>query len=107
VLEQLAAAPESTILLLIEAPTVDPEIVRNYRRLTLDALAAEMAADGTSTSAGADPELAFGRAKVLLAECVVGGEAERLPSLLPELVYIALLPYAGQDGALEQARLTA
>jgi AcrR family transcriptional regulator len=107
VLEQLAAAPESTTLLLIEAPAVDPEIVRHYRRLTLDALTAEMVAAGTSTRAGADPELTFGRAKVLLADCVVGGEAERLPSLLPELVYIALLPYAGQQGALEQARLSA
>ena len=31
---------------------------------------------------------------------------EALPSLLPELVYIALLPYAGQETALAQARLS-
>ena len=106
-LEQLAAEPESTTLLLIEAPTVDPEIVRRYRRLVLDALASEMAAGAPSNSPNADPELAFGRAKVLLAEYVTGGEAEHLPSLLPELVYVLLLPYAGQGGALEQARLVA
>jgi AcrR family transcriptional regulator len=106
-LERLAAEPEWTTLLFIEAPTVDPEIVRGYRRLILGALAAEMAADDSSNCSGADPELAFGRAQVLLAEYVTGGEVERLPSLLPELVYIALLPYVGQDGALEQARLAA
>ncbi len=106
VLEQLAAEPESTALLLVEAPTVDPEIVRRYRRLALDALTAEMVADGSSRS-GADPELAFGRAQVLLTEYVTGGEIECLPSLLPELVYIALLPYVGQDSALERAGLVA
>jgi AcrR family transcriptional regulator len=104
VLERLAAEPEWTTLLLVEAPTVDPEIVRRYRRLTLNALADEMAVDDPSSRSGADPELAFGRAKVLLAEYVTAGEAERLPSLLPELIYIALLPYLGQDGALAQAQ---
>jgi AcrR family transcriptional regulator len=104
-LEQLAAEPESTTMLLVEAPTVDPEIVRRYRRLILDALALAIAADGTSDHLGADPELAFGRAQVLLTEYVTGGEVDCLPSLLPELIYIALLPYVGQNGALEQARL--
>lgn len=107
ILEQLAAEPESTTLLLVEAPIVDPEIVRRYRRLTLDALAAEMTADSPSNRSGAEPELAFGRAKILLAEYITAGEVECLPSLLPELIYIALLPYVGQDGALEQARLVA
>jgi AcrR family transcriptional regulator len=106
-LEQLAAKPESATMLLVEAPTVDPEIVRRYRRLTLNALAVAVAADGPSNHSGADPELAFGRAQVLLTEYVAGGEVECLPSLLPELVYIALLPYVGQDSALEQAGLVA
>jgi AcrR family transcriptional regulator len=104
-LERLAADPDWTTLLLVEAPSVDPEIVRHYRRLILDALAAEMAASIPSDPPGADPELAFGRAKVLLAEYLTAGEVERLPSLLPDLTYIALLPYIGQDGALEQAQL--
>jgi len=37
---------------------------------------------------------------------VAAGQVEALPSLLPELVYIALLPYVGQDAALEQAQLS-
>lgn len=107
VLEQLAAEPELTTLLLVEAPTVDPELVRRYRRLTLDAIAAAVAADGLSSPSGADPELAFGRAQVLLTECATGDEVDCFPSLLPELVYIALLPYVGQAGALERAGLVA
>lgn len=107
VLGRLAAEPEWTTLLLVEAPTVDPEIVRRYRDLTLAALAEEMEADKVPDLAGAEPDLAFGRAKVLLAEHVAAGETERLPSLLSEILYIALLPYVGQEGALEQAQLTA
>lgn len=106
ILERLAAQPEWATLLLVEAPTVDPEIVRRYRDITLAALAEELGAEGAPDLASGEPDLAFGRAKVLLTEYVTAGEAERLPSLLSEVVYIVLLPYVGQAGALEQARLT-
>jgi AcrR family transcriptional regulator len=104
VLERLAARPEHAKLLLIEAPHVDLQIVRGYRRRVLDALEAELRDAGDGNRAGADPEIAFGRAKVLVAERIVAGDIERLSELLPELVYIALLPYVGQDTALEQAQ---
>jgi AcrR family transcriptional regulator len=107
ILEGLAAEPEWATLLLVEAPTVDPEIVRSYRNLTLDALATELNAVEATDRAGGDPDLAFGRAKVLLTEHVAAGKIERLPSLLPELTYIALLPYVGQEDALEHAQQTA
>ncbi len=106
VLAQLAAAPVWATLLLVEAPTIDPEIVRRYRALTVEALASELDTTDVPLS-GADPDLAFGRAKILLAECVAAGEAGRLPSLLPELIYVLLLPYVGQEDALGQAQLTA
>jgi len=105
-LDQLAAKPDWTKLLLVELPSVDPEIVPRYRRLIIDALERELDVAASSDSAVADPEIAFGRFKVLLTGYVAAGEVERLPALLPELVYIALLPYMGQDSALEQAQLT-
>lgn len=105
VLELLAAKPDHAKLLLVEAPIVDPEIVRRYRNLAIGALKKQLAAEDGSRGAAADPEIAFGRAKVLIAEHIAAGQIDDLPSLLPELVYIALLPYAGQDAALEQARL--
>jgi AcrR family transcriptional regulator len=103
VLETLAARPAQTRLLLVEAPLVDPEIVRRYRHLALGGLEKQLQADGLTGLGQAEPEIAFGRAMVLVADYVAGGQVEHLPDLLPELVYIALLPYAGQETALAQA----
>jgi AcrR family transcriptional regulator len=105
VLEGLAANPAQTKLLLVEAPIVDPEIVRRYRNFAIGALEKQLLTGGDVGRAQADPEIAFGRAKVLIADHVAAGQVEQLPSLLPELVYIALLPYAGQDEALAQAQI--
>lgn len=106
VLELLAAKPEHAKLLLIEAPNVDPEIVRRYRSLAIDALETELRNMGNGGRGSADPKIAFGRAKVLVAGQIAAGQIKCLPTLLPELVYIALLPYAGQDAALEQAQVS-
>jgi AcrR family transcriptional regulator len=106
VLELLAAKPDYAKLLLLEAPIVDPEIVRRYRKFAMGALEKQLAAEDGARQAEADPEIAFGRAKVLIADYLAAGQVEDLPSLLPELVYIALLPYAGQDAALAQAQLS-
>ena len=106
VLETLVAKPDYTKLLLVEAPIVDPEIVRDYRNLTMTALERQLTNAEDSPRAKADPEIAFGRAMVLIADYVAASQVEALPTLLPELVYIALLPYAGQDAALAQARLS-
>jgi AcrR family transcriptional regulator len=105
VLEGLAARPALANLLLVEAPNVDPEIVRGYRDVVLATLEARWEPGTRAEIAGANPEIAFGRAKVLIADQLAAGRAKQLPSLLPELVYIALLPYVGQEAALEQARL--
>ncbi len=102
-LERLAAEPAKATLLLIEAPNVDVDIVLRYRRLAMDGLETELRASGQATGTVADPELSFGRAKVLLTSYIAAGDTERLPLLLPELLYIALLPYVGQELALEQA----
>jgi AcrR family transcriptional regulator len=106
VLALLAAKPDHAKLLLLEASIVDPEIVRRYRNFVIGALKKQLAAEDHARGAQADPEIAFGRAKVLIAGYIAAGQVEDLPSLLPELVYIALLPYAGQDAALEQAQLS-
>jgi AcrR family transcriptional regulator len=105
VLAGLAAKPEQTMLLLVEAPIVDPEIVRRYRNFVIGALEQQLQAGGVVGGAQANPEIAFGRAKVLIADYVAAGRVSQLPTLLPELVYITLLPYAGQDTALAQAQI--
>lgn len=105
VLDLFAAKPAYADLLLVEAPNVDPAIVLRYRGIVVTALDVLWRKGKEAKHAGADPELTFGRAKVLIADHLAGGEAERLPSLHPELVYLALLPYIGHDKALKQARL--
>lgn len=104
VLESLAAKPEQAKLLLVEAPIVDPEIVRRYRNFVIGALKKQLQAANVAGKGQADPEIAFGRAKVLIADFVAAGQVKQLVSLLPELLYIALLPYAGQETALAQAQ---
>jgi AcrR family transcriptional regulator len=99
VLERLVAKPALAKLLLIEAPYVDLEIVQSSRDLVVGALSAEAG----PARGSADPEIAFGRAKLLIADYLAADKADQLPSLLPELLYIALLPYRGQEAALHEA----
>lgn len=105
ILEHLAAKPDHAKLLLIEATVVNPKIVRRYRDLVLNALESYQGVAGKAKYTGADPEVAFGSAMVLVAGYLGAGQAKDLASLLPELIYITLLPYAGQDAALAQAQL--
>jgi AcrR family transcriptional regulator len=105
VLEGLVAKPEQTKMLVVEAPIVDPEIVRRYRNFVVGALEKQLRDEAAARSARADPEIAFGRAKILITDYVAAGRVKHLPSLLPELLYIALLPFAGQEAALALAQI--
>jgi AcrR family transcriptional regulator len=102
VLERLARKPDHASLLLVETPVVAPEVVRRCRSMALDRL--EVSLGGREATAEASPEMAFGRANLLIADQLAAGEAAALPKLLPELLYVALLPYVGHDEALDQAR---
>lgn len=102
-LQRLTEKPAFALLLLVEAPNVNPSLVPRCRDLVLTAMEAHWGEGSSATKApGADPRIAFGRANVLLAEHLSGDDGH-LSSLLPELLYIALLPYLGQDKALEHA----
>lgn len=105
VLQLLAQNPAYAKLLMIEAPTVDPIIIGRYRGLVIASLKGEWGSRKKPDSPGPDPRLAFGRAQVLMAEYVAAGQTDRFPELLSELVYIALLPFVGQDEALKHAKL--
>jgi AcrR family transcriptional regulator len=105
-LERLAAKPDCARMLLIDAPTVDPEIIRRYRHFVIGALEKQLQDGEASRNTRADPEIAFGRTMVLVADYIAAGQVEELHSLLPELLYIALLPYEGQEAALALARRT-
>lgn len=101
-LELLAARPELGHLLVGEAVAVEPAVIDRYRDLVVPAIAALWG--GAERGTHLDPWLSFGRAQLLVFDRVTAGEAERLPELLPELVYLAVAPFAGHDAALAEAR---
>jgi AcrR family transcriptional regulator len=107
-LELMAAEPPLAQVLVAEAVSVDPTVIGRYRKLVIPPLEALWQRDGEEgQESHTDPRLAFGQAQVLIFNHVVAGQAEELPTLLPEIVYIALLPFAGHEQALQQAQLAA
>lgn len=99
-LSRLAAKPAMAQLLAWEAVAVDPAVVEKYRERLIPPLTRLWSA---SDDGRMDPRLAFGRVQLLIAGEVAAGRAERLPELLPELVYMATAPFAGHEVAVEQA----
>jgi AcrR family transcriptional regulator len=105
VLLALAERPGVAQLLTGDAIAVDPMVVEIYRRATIPAMEAIWARDGGEANAHTDPRLAFGQAQVLILNQIATGKADRLPELLPELVYLAVSPFGGHEEALEQSRI--
>ncbi len=101
----MAARPELAQLVMSDAITVEPAILERYRSLLIPALENLWDEAGEARAEAADPLLAFGRAQVLIFNQIAAGRTARLPDLLPEIVYIALLPFAGHVEAARQAQL--
>lgn len=105
VLDALAARPGLAQLLSGDAIAVDPAAIERYRRATIPALEALWSPNGDGASPHTDPRLAFGQAQVLLLNQIATGKPDRLPELLPELVYLAVSPFGGHEEALHQSQL--
>lgn len=106
VVEALAARPGVAQMLAGDAMAVDPVVIERYRRATVPALEALWGGGGRAR-AHTDPRLAFGQAQVLILNQIATGRPDRLPELLPEIVYLAVSPFGGHDEALRQSRLAA
>ncbi|HVD40130.1 MAG TPA: TetR/AcrR family transcriptional regulator [Solirubrobacterales bacterium] len=104
VVEALAARPGLAQLLAGDAMVVDPKVIERYRKATVPALEV-LWGGGGNVESHTDPRLAFGQAQVLILNQIATGQPERLPELLPELVYLAVSPYGGHEEALRQSRL--
>jgi AcrR family transcriptional regulator len=105
ILAAMAAKPGLAQLLTGDGVTVDPAVVERYRRLVIPALEVLWIAAGERPRAHTDPGLAFGRAQVLIFNQIAAGRSASLPELLPEIVYLAVAPFAGHEAALAQSRL--
>jgi AcrR family transcriptional regulator len=103
-LELLAAEPELALVLGGDVVGLDPELVDRYSSFTVPSLEAMWARAGM-TAKHLSPGLAFGRAQLLVFHEVAAGRPECLPDLVPDIVYLAIAPFAGHEEALRQARL--
>jgi AcrR family transcriptional regulator len=105
VLRHLSEQPAVAQLLTTEAVSVDAEVTGRYRHLVVPALSRlwGIPRDRLHSS----PGLAFGRAQLLILNEVAAGHPERIPALQPEIVYLAVAPFAGHDEALREARAAA
>lgn len=99
----LAARPGLAQLLTGDAIAVNPMVIERYRKATVPALEALWSEGGVRPEPHTDPRLAFGQAQVLILNQIATGKADRLPELLPEIVYLTVGPYGGHEEALEQS----
>jgi AcrR family transcriptional regulator len=106
VLGHLAERPAVAQLLTTEAVSVDPEATGRYRHLVVPALS-RLWGEKPRASLHSSPGLAFGRAQLLILNEVAAGHPERIPALQPEIVYLAVAPFAGHEEALVEARIAA
>jgi AcrR family transcriptional regulator len=104
-LDLLAAEPELALLLSGDVVGVDPGLVERYSAFTVPALEGIWEREGMPPPKHLSPGLAFGRAQLLVFHEVSAGRPERLPALVPDIVYLAIAPFAGHDEALRQARV--
>lgn len=99
------AKPAVAQVLSGDAISVEPEIVDRYRQLLVPGLVGLWSEQNGGSGPYLDPELAFGRAQVLIFSKVASGRSDELPHLIPDLVYLAVAPFAGHEEGLRQARL--
>ena len=110
-LEVLAEEPELARLSLVDIGNAGPAAQRRYRaavqRLTpLFEEGRDYAPGGRGLPANTS-RMAIGGVTGLIADELVAGRAERLPQLLPDLLFATLVPYVGPGAAGEAMRRAA
>jgi AcrR family transcriptional regulator len=102
-----AEQPAYAHLLLIECRSSTPRALELYLS-GARALLSTLGRGWATTTAGVSPELAaravLGGSEALIRAEIAAGRAERLPELLPRLVYCALVPFRGIDEAISRSR---
>lgn len=107
-LDLLSGRPDFARMALIEAPAAGGRSLEMYGsgKRVLQALLDRgrgdpMEEQGIPSSAGRG---ALAAAESLIVGQILAGNTERLRELLPDIVYIVVIPYLGQDEALRQSR---
>jgi AcrR family transcriptional regulator len=109
-LEAFSAEPEVARMAAIEIPAIQPEARRRYRD-ALDRFV-PLFREGRSHApqpAALPPQLermAVASTEAVISEEVAAGRTERLPDLLPDLLFTVLAAYLGPEAASAAVRLT-
>lgn len=108
VLELMAARPSYARLALLEARHSMPTEAYERYRAGIRVLLAMLERARLYAAAGAPPSAsrgAIGSAEALIRRELIAGRAERLPELLPDITYGAVVPFLDQQEALRYAGL--
>ena len=107
-LQLLAQRPAFARMALVEAPSSGDrafELYASGKRVLLALLDKgrddPLEDESIPSSAG---RAAISAAESLIVGQILAGNTERLPELLPDIVYITVVPYLGQEEALRQSR---
>jgi AcrR family transcriptional regulator len=107
-LELLASRPNFARMALIEAPAAGGRSLEMYAsgKRVLQALLDRGRSDPLEEEAipSSTGRAVLAAAEQLIVGQILAGNTERLPELLPDIVYIVTIPYLGQDEALRQSR---
>jgi AcrR family transcriptional regulator len=107
-LDLLAGRPAFARMALVEAPATGDRAFELYAsgKRVLQALLDRGREDPVEEEAipSSAGRAALSGAESLIVGQILAGNAERLPELLPDVVYIATVPYLGQEEALRQSR---
>jgi AcrR family transcriptional regulator len=110
-LNYLASDPDYSITAMVEAPAGGERAFERYSAGTqiitslLDQARTIPSTRGRLPSTTARSVLGAGES--LIAGEMMSGRIDRVPQLIPDLVYLALVPYVGQEEALRQMALAA
>jgi AcrR family transcriptional regulator len=105
ILELAAAKPDFARLAFVESGAVDPALVEHYRLALAAALQYRPPPAGETPEFDAAALAAFGRAQMLIVDQITAGRSAQLPELLPDLLFVALLPFVGQEEALRAVQV--
>jgi len=101
-----AKKPTYANLLFLQCRASTPRALDLYlsgARAMLSILGSGWTATVTEVSPGLAARAALGGAEALVRAEIAEGRAERLPELLPQLLYCALVPFRGLDEALDRS----
>jgi AcrR family transcriptional regulator len=110
-LEALAAEPDIARMATVEVPSAGPEAHQRYREalgrfVPFFQEGRQHALDGEALPPDAEM-MAVGGAEAIIFDEVVAGRISRLPRMLPQILFVVLVPYLGPERAANEMRLTA